>query len=166
MQQCESCGEREASIHLTQVEQNEMRTIHLCDACASEQGLESGMQGGSAMLADFLAEMGKGASSAQSAGACSFCATTLRDLKRTGRLGCPDCYTEFDQHLRGILRKLHGSTQHTGKMYTADAEEIDRAAHLAGLRRRLEIAVEGEDFEQAVALRDQIRRLEQTPSDG
>ncbi len=162
--QCESCGEQEASIHLTQVEQNEMRTFHLCDACASEQGLESGVQGGSAMLADFLAEMGKGGSSTQSTGTCAFCATTLRDLKRTGRLGCPECYTEFDQHLRGILRKLHGSTQHAGKVYTADAEEVDRAAHLAGLRRRLEAVVEAEDFEQAVALRDQIRRLEGKPA--
>lgn len=161
--ECERCGEREASIHLTQVENDQMSTFHLCDSCAAEKGLEPGVQGGSALLADFLAQMGKGINASPSAGACPFCGMTLADLKRTGRLGCPECYSQFEQHLRGILRKLHGGTQHAGKMYRPSAAEMNRAAQLVRLRRELQLAVDSEDFELAANLRDQIRRTEAEP---
>lgn len=157
---CENCGEREASIHLTQVVDDQMSTFHLCDRCAAEKGLEPGVQGGSALLADFLAQMGKGIAPSPATGACPFCGETLADLKRTGRLGCPECYSQFEQHLRSLLRKLHGGTQHAGKLYRSQPAEASRSTQLARLRRDLQQAVEAEDFEQAATLRDQIRRAE------
>lgn len=156
--ECEHCGEREASIHLTQVDGDQMSTFHLCDGCAAEKGLEPGVQGGNALLADFLAQIGTGIAPTPATGACPFCGVTLTDLKRTGRLGCPECYSHFDQHLRGILRKLHGGTQHAGKSYHSNAAKVDRSARVARLRRDLQQAVEAEDFEHAATLRDQIRR--------
>ncbi len=160
LMECENCGEREASIHLTQVVNDQMSTFHLCDSCAAAKGLEPGVQSGNALLTDFLAQMGKGIGPTPTTGACPFCATTLADLKRTGRLGCPECYGHFQQQLRGLLRKLHGGTQHAGKLYRADPADLDRATHLAELRRGLQQAVTTEDFERAASLRDQIRRVE------
>lgn len=157
---CEKCGEREASIHLTQVVDDQMNTFHLCDACAATKGLEPGVQSGNALLTDFLAQMGKGIGAAPSTGECPFCGTTLADLKRTGRLGCPQCYEHFQQHLRGLLRKLHGGAQHAGKAYRVDPTEVDRTTQLADLRRGLQLAIGAEDFERAASLRDQIRRIE------
>ena len=158
--ECENCREREASIHLTQVVNDQMSTFHLCDACAAAKGLEPGVQSGNALLTDFLAQMGKGIGAAPATGACPFCETTLADLKRTGRLGCPECYAHFQQHLRGLLRKLHGGTQHAGKTYLGDGAAVDRSTQLAELRRGLQQAVGAEDFERAASLRDQIRRVE------
>lgn len=161
--QCERCGKNPAVIHLTQIVNNETSTRHLCDTCASEMGLDAGASSETAPLTDFLAQMGKGLSlgSASAAGACEFCGLTMNDFKRTGRLGCPHCWAQFDQHLRGLLRKLHGGTQHMGKVYLPpDPRETDRTARVASLRRSLARAVESEDFERAAVLRDQIRRAE------
>ena len=41
-----------------------------------------------------------------------------------------------------------------------DPSAAERHERLAGLRRKLDRAVEAEDFEQAARLRDQIRMLE------
>ena len=125
-------------------------------------GLSSGAAA-SAPLADFIAQMGKSiaAETVSQAGTCPNCGLTIADFKRTGRLGCARCYATFDVSLRGLLRKLHGGTQHSGKVYLPpDPTETDRTARVVGLRRSLSRAVEAEDFERAAALRDQIRRLE------
>jgi len=162
---CDRCGKNEAAIHLTQIEGTQSTTRNLCEGCAAAMGLNPGVsaQAGSAPLADFLAQMGKASSNepVTTVGTCPGCGFTLADFKRTGRLGCPRCWGAFDSSLRGLLRKLHGGTQHAGKVYLApNPAESDRAARVASLRRSLSRAVETEDFERAAALRDQIRRLE------
>lgn len=152
-----------AAIHLTQIEGTQSRTRNLCEPCAAELGLDPGTPLGTAPLADFLAKMGQGLVSTEgpSTGTCPGCGLTLADFKRTGRLGCARCWGAFESSLRGLLRKLHGGTQHAGKTYApAGTATPDRPQRIAALRRALHGAVEAEDFERAAALRDQIRRLE------
>lgn len=161
--QCDQCGEHEAVIHLTQIVNNEMSTFHLCEACAAEKGLEPGVNAGNFPLTDFLAQMGKGLTSEAGAEerACAYCGLALADFKKTGRLGCSHCYVTFESHLRNLLRRLHGGTQHVGKVYLPpDPSEADRQQRLVGLRRKLDKAVDSEDFERAAQIRDQIRALE------
>ena len=127
---CDHCGDREAVIHLTQIVNNEMSTFHLCDQCAAEKGLEPGATMGNFPLTDFLAQMGKSGEVRADAtdGTCAFCGLTLEEFRKTGRLGCSHCYVSFDAHLRGLLRRLHGGTQHVGKVYLpADPALADRA---------------------------------------
>ncbi|MDX1675880.1 MAG: UvrB/UvrC motif-containing protein, partial [Longimicrobiales bacterium] len=77
------------------------------------------------------------------------------------RLGCSHCYVTFDAHLRGLFRRLHGGTQHVGKIYLPpDPSEAERTEQLSRLRRKLTVAVEKEEFERAAELRDQIQALE------
>lgn len=161
---CDHCGKNEAEVHLTQIVDNEMTTVHLCPGCAAEKGLDAGASAKNLPLTDFLAQMGQAAISDQEAtavGPCSYCHTTVDDFRRTGRLGCPHCYSIYETQLRAILRRIHGSTQHLGKVYVPPAStDADRSARLAGLRRKLQHAVESEDFERAAVIRDQIRELE------
>jgi protein arginine kinase activator len=160
---CDHCGESEAVIHLTQIVNNQMSTFHLCEACAAEKGLEPGVNVGNFPLTDFLAQMGKGtaAESSVATGPCPFCGTKMEDFKKTGRLGCSHCYVVFEPHLKSLVRRLHGGTQHVGKVYLPpDPSMADRHERLAGLRRKLDKAVESEDFERAAQLRDMIRTLE------
>jgi protein arginine kinase activator len=159
---CDHCGENEAVIHLTQIVDNEMGTYHLCGACAAEKGLEPEPGVGNFPLTDFLAQMGE-ASKPQPAvpAECEYCGLSLKDFKKTGRLGCSHCYVTFDAHMRGLFRRLHGGTQHVGKVYLPpDPTEADRHEQLSRLRRKLDVAVEKEEFERAAQLRDQIRELE------
>jgi protein arginine kinase activator len=166
---CDTCGKTDAVIHLTKIQNNEMKTKNLCEACAAAEGLEASGPATAAPLTDFLAQMGKGigAEAPATASACANCGLTLNDFKRTGRLGCASCYSQLDVHLRGLLRRLHGGTQHVGKIpVPTESRQPDHVARITSLRRSLQLAVESEDFEQAALLRDQIRRLESlgTPS--
>lgn len=162
---CDNCGNADAVIQLTKVKDNEMRVIHLCEACAADEGVEYGTAAtaNTLPLADFLAQIGKSmGEEAVAAGKCPSCGLTPAQLKQTGRLGCAACYSHFEQHLRGLLRRLHGGTQHVGKVVMPpNPEELDRKARVDSLRRSLRRAVDSEDFEHAAALRDQIRQLEE-----
>ncbi len=163
---CDICGANEAVVHLTQVVNSEITTSHLCERCAAEKGLDTQEPSENLPLADFLAKMGgdqptfpPGASRDDLA--CPFCGLTLKDFKEIGRLGCPQCYSTFDSHLRALLRRIHGGTQHVGKVYLPpDPSVSQRQKRLEALRRRLERAVSTEDFERAAELRDEIRSLE------
>jgi protein arginine kinase activator len=158
---CDVCGAQDAVIQLTQVENNEMRVLHLCDACAVQRGVELESHKGSAPLADFLAQIGKGVGEGQAVGRCPSCGLSAAQLRQTGRLGCGVCYTHFDEHLRSLLRRLHGGAKHVGKIVLpADPNEDDRTARILSLRRSLQRAVEAEDFEFAASLRDQLRKIE------
>lgn len=160
--QCDSCGKREASIQLTQVENNEMKILHLCESCAVERGVETSSHKSNAPLVDFLAQIGRGVGEGQApVGKCPSCGLSLSQLRQTGRLGCGVCYTHYDEHLRSLLRRLHGGTKHVGKIaLSSDPEESDRNARVLSLRRSLQRAVEAEDFEHAASLRDQLKKLE------
>ncbi len=163
--QCDHCGERPAAIHLTQIVDNTVTTVHLCETCAAEKGVQSEASVAKFPLSDFLASMGKGATGTLPQGTdssqCEFCGGTLQAFRETGRLGCPHCYNSFEPHLRTLLRRLHGASRHVGKVYLSptDAPEA-RKPSTAALRDQLRRAVETENFELAAQLRDQIRALE------
>lgn len=163
---CEACGQTEAVIHLTQIENNDMTTAHLCEACAAARGLETGEETSGFPLADFLAQMGgeeadRSARGGVEDGPCSFCGLTFSGFRESGRLGCPHCYSTFEVQLRGLLRRIHGSTQHVGKVYLPpDPSVSEKQKRMEGLRRRLTRAVDSEDFERAAELRDEIRSMD------
>ena len=162
--QCDQCGERPAAIHLTQIVNNEVTTLHLCESCAAEKGVQSEASVAKFPLSDFLASMGKGAAGALPSGAegaCDFCGGTLDDFRETGRLGCPHCYESFEGHLRTLLRRIHGASRHVGEMYLSPSAAAAPAQRdLDTLRDQLRRAVDTENFELAAELRDQIRALE------
>ena len=160
---CDNCGSTDAVVHLTQIVNNQMSTHRLCEKCAAEKGLEATPEPVNFPLTDFLAQMGSdsgpGAEPAQSA--CPFCGLTFDDFRETGRLGCPQCYETYAPQLHRLLRRVHGGTQHVGKVYLPpDPSASDLERRLEGLRRKLHRAVEAEDFEHAAELRDEIRSLE------
>ena len=171
---CQNCGEREAAIHLTQIVDNSVTQLHLCEQCAAEKGVETSASVAKFPLGDFLASLGKTAGSgsgeqAEATGvACGFCGGTLKDFRETGRLGCAMCYTTFEPHLRDLLRRLHGSSRHAGEQYTgavpapaAAAPPAEGGARAVGeLREQLRQAVEAENFELAAELRDKLKVLE------
>ena len=165
MKQCENCHERPAAIQLTHIENNSVRTEHLCEQCAAEKGVQTTAAVAKYPLSDFLASMGKGAAGALPPGGesekCGFCGGTLQDFRDTGRLGCPQCYETFEHHLRSLLRRLHGSSQHVGEVYLVPlASTSDSQRMLLDLREQLRHAVDSENFELAAELRDRIRVLE------
>jgi protein arginine kinase activator len=161
---CDNCRKREHVIELTQVEHDTKVTLHLCEQCAQEKGIETGSGVLKTPLGTFLSALGKEATLPVPADGvrCETCGATLKDVRDSGRLGCAQCYQLFEVHLRDLLRRLHGSSQHVGERYVApgSAGEVSPTGRLLDLREKLRRAVESENFELAAELRDRIRVLE------
>ena len=161
---CDNCKKRDHVIELTQVEHDTKVTLHLCEQCAQEKGIETGGAALKTTLGTFLSALGKEATLPVPADGlrCASCGATLKDVRDSGRLGCAQCYQLFEHHLRDLLRRLHGSSQHKGERYVppGGVGDADGTGHLLDLRDKLRRAVESENFELAAELRDRIRVLE------
>ncbi|MBA3257927.1 MAG: UvrB/UvrC motif-containing protein [Gemmatimonadales bacterium] len=163
---CDQCREREAVIHLTQIVNEQVTTLHLCERCAAEKGVESPGGVAKTPLGTFLAAMGKGypeqtAIPARGGDSCQRCGGSLQDFRESGRLGCPECYRSFEAPLRDLLRRLHGSTHHMGERYVeAGQPHAENGSQAADLKEQLRLAVETENFELAAELRDRLRVAE------
>ena len=161
-----NCGNA-ACVHLTQVVDNKTSTQYLCKACAQAKGIGALPAEGSE-VADFVAQLAEGdaeGDTRREPEPCARCGLTFEGFKETGRLGCPHCYTSFGPGLRRLLGRIHGATRHVGKVYLppdSDAAHADR--RLDDLRRRLQRAVDSEDFERAAVLRDRISEIEPVES--
>ena len=164
---CSNCGQREGIVNLTTIQDGDVKTTYLCQQCAAEKGLETGAAMAETPLGGFLAALGESLDpdaplNAALESRCSSCGASLRDFRETGRVGCAECYHSFDAPLRDLLRRLHGSTHHTGKRHEGAqrAPLIAPPASLRELREQLRRAVEAEQFELAAELRDKLRETE------
>ena len=94
---CDSCGQGEAVIHLTQIVNNEMTTSHLCEQCAAAKGLETAAEGPPNFpLTDFLAQMGDAPEQdASSEATCGFCGLTFAGFRENRADGVSPLLCEF-----------------------------------------------------------------------
>lgn len=162
MKKCSICGAAEGVVDLTHIEGDEVRIRHLCAKCAAEKGIQTPAALAESPLGGLLAALGTEAPAAggpEPTVVCPGCGGTLQDFRDSGRLGCAQCYQTFEDHLSELMRRLHGSTHHTGKAYSgpgvqpaAPAPEPTRR-----LRERLRQAIDAEQFELAAQLRDQLK---------
>jgi protein arginine kinase activator len=90
---------------------------------------------------------------------CPRCGFTQADFKKSGRLGCPECYKTFAEGLEGLLKTMHKGTRHAGKVPEALRESREQADRLKSLQKKLDKAIKEEDFEQAAQLRDELKQL-------
>lgn len=159
---CDNCKERDAVVHLTRIVENAVTQLHLCEKCAAAKGVETTLAMPQHPLGDILQAVQQQASShAEDAQVCSFCGSSSRDFKATGRLGCPHCYDAMERSLRELLRRLHGSSKHVGVRYEPPVAHLDsKPDTLHDLRDRLRRAVDAEQFELAAELRDRLRVIE------
>lgn len=158
---CEKCGQNPATVRFVKIENNNKTELHLCQTCAQGYtGFAAGFD-----LQNILASMFDQPKARSEAGPvrkqCPTCKLTLSDLQRTGQLGCSDCYAVFKPEINVLLRRLHGSTKHVGKVPATSHARVKVEREIEEARRRLEECVRTENYEQAAHYRDEIRRLEQ-----
>jgi len=159
---CELCKQSQATVHLTEIVNDQMSELHLCEACANQKGAQVESHFGLSDLLSGLAEFSKTQEPEEvTAQACSNCGMTYDDFRKVGRLGCANCYTTFKRSLGSLLKRIHGSPIHLGKAPARLVKPAKAKTELAELKRKLEQAIEVEEFEEAAKLRDQIRRIEQ-----
>ena len=162
---CDLCGKNQATVHLTEIIDDQMSELHLCEECARKKSIQMEQQFGLADLLAGLAEFGQPKETSELTGLkCSNCGLSYQDFKKIGRLGCGECYTTFKKYLIPLLKKIHGSTQHLGKSPYKLVTKPRKKIGLVELRTKLQEAIEKEEFEEAARLRDKIRELEKEKS--
>ncbi|MEN6314293.1 MAG: UvrB/UvrC motif-containing protein [Clostridiaceae bacterium] len=164
---CQQCQKRTANVHFTQIINGKKIELYLCTQCAKEKGhLGFSPQ---LNLGDFLWGIpafsgGNGFPQAKQPEEvrCNVCGMSFEDFRKTGKLGCANCYQTFRDNLSPILRRIHGNIEHTGKV-PGKASNCRKAANeLEKLKAQLAAAIEKEEYEKAAELRDRIRELETT----
>ena len=157
---CDVCKQNEAKVHLTEIADGKTRKVDLCEECSREKGVENNP---SFALADLLLGLGAAQEIAQSSAGtttrCATCGFTQAEFKKSGRLGCPDCYVTFAEGLEGLFKSMHKGTRHVGKAPQRLREARDFAQKLDRLEKRMDKAVTEEDFEKAATLRDEIKQM-------
>lgn len=161
---CNNCEKKEATVRFTQVVDTQKQTQWLCEDCASSEGLlDLAPPKLSLTVETVKAEPSAGADTEDDAQAqrmrCPECRTSLAQVRRNGRVGCPTCYATFSEYLEPLLRRIHSSLQHAGSGPEDGGERSRREASLRTLRSQLVVAITHEDFERAASLRDAIERL-------
>ena len=155
---CMLCKQNPAKVHLTQIVEDKMQKVDLCEDCAKQKGVNDPA---SFSLADLLLGLGASQEIAQSASGveirCPGCGFTQADFKKAGRLGCAQCYVTFAEGLNELLKTMHKGIKHVGKVPAALRQGRDLSERLKHLQKKLDKAVNAEDFEQAASLRDEIK---------
>lgn len=169
---CNQCGKNKATVHLTEIVNDQITKLDLCESCAKEKGSDVEQHFGIADLLAALSDVEGPSSTAASPTAaaaaktkCSRCGLTYEDFKKVGRLGCGDCYETFKTSLAPLLKRIHGSNQHMGKSPSPVSMKEAKATskfmeELEAAKLELQKAVKKEEFEEAAAIRDKIKFLE------
>ena len=158
--QCGLCKQKEATVHLTQIAGEKMQKVDLCEQCAKEKGVNDP---DAFSLADMLLGLGASQEMEDATGdselKCPTCGFSQADFKKSGRLGCADCYGTFAEGLESLLKSMHKGTRHTGKVPAGLRRASDVKKQLGELQALLDQSIAKEDFERAALLRDDINKL-------
>jgi protein arginine kinase activator len=156
---CDVCKCNDATVFLTQILEGKMQKVNLCEACSKEKGVQDPT---SFALADLL--LGIGAAEEIEKGSpakrCSVCGFSQADFKKTGRLGCSECYGTFAEGLGSLLKAMHKGTEHIGKLPERAQRTMALNQQMRALSEDLQKAVADENYETAASLRDQIKQIE------
>lgn len=168
VKKCQICGKR-ASMQLTQIVNGKVTELILCESCAKNKGLFDPQSLSFAeqffpeefkkKVEDLVRELAGDKLAAlvpntdncnDSLTRCPVCDFTLADFRKTGRLGCPDCYNVFAAEI----------SENGG----APADIQENAEESPALRRKkleqsMQLAIEQEDYETAAKLRDKLKEL-------
>jgi len=162
--QCDICNKKKATVHLTEIIDDQMSEKHLCEECARKKSVQMEQQFGLADLLAGLADFGKSTKEekeTQESAKCTNCGMSYDEFRKFGRLGCSQCYESFKMHLGTLLKKVHGSNHHLGKTPTKILPSEKKIIEdLQELKIQLAQTIQVEDFEKAAEIRDKIREIE------
>ena len=157
---CDRC-DRPAEVH--EIDPIHGTAVHLCREHAVEEGFDVPA---AAPVPNLLGTLGSmqiqittgGRRAAPSA--CPSCGLTFARFRKTGLLGCPQCYDGFADKLESIIpRSQSGATSHIGRVPHASEPTLDRQALRRSLLDELDRAVAAEEYERAARLRDRLQTL-------
>jgi len=162
---CQICHQNEAQIVFTQVVSTGKVVLHICTECARNKGLSIEIEhtqpsiSAASFLADYGGEKEKPEEDVPDL-VCGTCGLTYAEFKESGLFGCDRCHLAFDQHVRRLLKQMHGTAVHIEAVPKHVAEKITLKQSIKELKHQLRESVKNENYERAAELRDRIAALE------
>ena len=160
---CEKCQKRPATVHMQQIIYGQITEMHLCQDCAAQSDSPLSFEQFLHGLLDMFSGMQENVSQQKPETnnyRCSVCGLSFEDFKRTGKLGCAECYQSFRREMDPILKNIQGGNRHDGKYPQKAGISLLNRRKIDKLKVELVKAIEEEEYENAARLRDQIRGLE------
>jgi len=169
---CDVCKENEATIHIQEVVNNNIKSIHLCEKCAQEYGIKNSLIELGFSLIDFFDNFkddklkfeknDKDGNNDEPV--CRVCGMPFSEFIDSGKFGCGNCYEEFKDFIKPLLRKIHGSSLYKGEKFPEKIKEkflrkMELNKKLLEMKNKLKIALKEENYKEAAILRDKIKKL-------
>ena len=167
---CSVCNKNPATIHIQEIVNGVKKTIHVCQSCAVAKGLNVPVPEG-INVTEFLHNIISDSSISTPQNSvidqkpiyiftCPNCGWDSEQMKKIGRLGCPECYHSLRDKLVQSLSVMHRGTLHSGKIPPSVAGERNvLMANLLKLQKKLEKHIKNEEYEEAAKIRDELKDL-------
>lgn len=163
---CDRCY-KPATIHVTDIVNGKKQEVHLCQQCAEgQQFIKNQDLDLSSILHTFIGQHVGPYTDELARLACPICGIKYMEFRAQGRLGCPHDYKVFRRALEPLLKRIHRTQRHVGKIPHHSRRNAEHEAELLDLRRQLQSAVDAEAYEEAARLRDLLRKKETTYESG
>lgn len=162
MAKCFFCGNiyiDNAGMHITEINKGEVTTFHVCLKCGrsyleSPEGNSTTIPMEDVKVIDVEIEEDKPKKATVNK-KCSKCGLTLAQLRKTGRLGCKNCYEVFDEEIKAIVNVCQSSDLHIGKR----PQKRGFDEHIKELKLKRAKAIELEQYEVAGEITKQLKDL-------
>lgn len=159
---CQACGEKQANTHIKRVINGDVREYMLCEQCVKKLGYGNIFNDFSLKLDNFLGsfftenmpQMLKDETKR-----CEKCGSSMEDISHSGKVGCANCYKVFYDQLIPSIKRIHGNTNHSGKLAANISEDKKLENKVKQLETELQKAIKEQEFEKAAKLRDKIKEL-------
>lgn len=175
---CEICKKNPATIHIQEFVNNQKKSMHICAECAEKRADSQMLFDGNFNLAEILYNISEHIglpgfalklkddkneepeAEEQNEITCMKCGWTLSQLRKTGRLGCPQCYNTFRDILDNAFETMHRGKLHVGKKPGGTIDESSAVMlDIMNMKKELEELVQREEYEKAAVVRDKINAL-------
>lgn len=163
---CEDCGIRPAKFHLMTIINGDRVERNLCPACMARHqkqlpGLDFSNLAGilNSILENKTAAEQEKRDAEYDDLVCEQCGMTYAEFQKCGMLGCAACYQAFKTPMTALLQRVHGNTQHAGRVPGGVHSGTSIRMNIDRLKQKLQKAIADEEYEQAAKLRDTIRAL-------
>ena len=159
---CDKCKTKEACYHSTLVVNGEIKSTHLCEKCAVQEGVfnkrYTSIFDEFKTLTNFL-----GFDDFEDK-ICSNCNWTLRQFKNSGLLGCSKCFDAFEDEIADIVKRIQPYTENKLDNIEFNVEkkqqELTKEQTLINLKEDLQRAIKEERYEDAGDINKRIKKME------
>jgi len=174
--ECTFCPGNQATCHLSKLVSGKSIDVHVCEKCipqlsqkdlvdfdvwasVSKLAASKGKEDPAAAVENEIKEISAKTllippPTPAASNRCPSCGFTSEDVRKTGRLGCGECYAVFATLLQDVLNDCQKGTRHAGKVPKAM-----RKLRKKRLQDDLDSAVGKEQFEEAARIRDELGKI-------